>query len=157
MMNVGTNMFRPYTFCLVMLALLTSGHSQQLQVVTETGKVLLELELADDPVWRVLWNHSVAGFLVTDYYRYAEGKMLLTATRTPDFAAGLGHIPGRGRLESDDEGGYFISGIDEPVPGNRYSLRVGTPRVNHRICHRDTCHSLSAVAARQRVIVRVVP
>lgn len=140
-----------------MLLLTSAGLSQRLQVTTETNEVLLELELTDEPSWEVLWNHSVAGFLVTDYYRYDEGQMLLIATHTPDFAAGLGHIPGRGRLESDDAGGYFISGIDEPVPDNSYVLRVGAPRVNHRICHLDICHSLSAVAARQRVIVRVVP
>lgn len=70
------------------------------------GRVLLELDLSQNRCWEVRWNHSVAGFLVRDLYRYEGGNMLLTATHTPDFAAGLGHIPGRGRLESDGAGGY---------------------------------------------------
>ena len=123
--------------------------------VWETGTVLLELDLAQDPTWEVWWNHSVAGFLVRDLYRYEDGKMLLTATHTPDFAAGLGHIPGRGILESDGRGGYWIRAIDEAVPGNRYLLRVGARRVDHRIVYAGKAYSLSAQAAGERVVVAV--
>ncbi len=83
--------------------------------------------------------------------------MLLTATHTPDFAAGLGHIPGRGRLETGDAGGYWIRGIDEAVPGNRYLLRVGSRRVDHRIVHAGVTYSLSDPAAGERVVVAVLP
>lgn len=82
--------------------------------------------------------------------------MLLTATHTPAFDAGLGHIPGRGRLESDGEGGYWIRGIDEPVAGNAYLMRVGSLQVNHRIVHDDVSYSLSEQAAGKRVVVEVV-
>lgn len=83
--------------------------------------------------------------------------MLLTATHTPDFAAGLGHLPGRGRLESDGVGGYWIRAMDEAVPGNRYLLRVGSKRVDHRILHAGVVYSLSDKAAGERVVVAVVP
>lgn len=139
-----------------MLLLFSPGHGQRLQVIDEANRVLVELELSHEPSWQVLWNHSVTGFVVTDYYRFDEGTMLLTATHTPDFAAGLGHIPGRGHQASDGKGGYLISDIDEPVPGNSYLLRVGSPRVDHRICHDGVCHSLSALAAGQRVTVTVI-
>ena len=122
----------------------------------ETETVLLELDLSGDPRWEIRWNHSVAGFLVRDLYRYERGHMLLTATHTPDFAAGLGHIPGRGRLESDGAGGYWIRDIDEAVPGNRYLLRVGSKRVDHRVVHGGVVYSLDE-AAGERVIVAVVP
>jgi len=123
--------------------------------VWETGTVLLELNLSQDPTWEVRWNHSVAGFLVRDLYRYEDGKMLLAATHAPDFAAGLGYIPGRGRLRSDGRGGYWIRAIDEAVPGNRYLLRVGAPRVDHRVVHAGRTYSLSARAAGERVVVAV--
>ena len=51
--------------------------------------------------------------------------MVLTYAHLPDFAAGLDHIPGRGRQVSDGAGGYWIDDIDEPVPGNAYVLRPG--------------------------------
>lgn len=114
---------------------------------------MLELDLAQDPTWEVRWNHSVAGFTVRDVYRFKDGTMLLSATHAPDFAAGLGHIPGRGRLEPDGAGGYWIRGIDEAVPGNRYLLRVGAARVDHRVVHAGVTHSLSDEAAGERVVI----
>jgi hypothetical protein len=60
--------------------------------------------------------------------------MVLVRSRLPDFAAGLGHIPGRGRQVSDGDGGYWILDIDEPVPGDAYVLRPGASApVDHRL------------------------
>lgn len=123
----------------------------KLVVRAESGMVVLELPLALEPSWAVFWNHSVTGATIEDYYRFEEGRMLLSASHAPDFAAGLGYTPGRGRLESDDRHGYWIRDIDEPVPGNCYWLRVGGERVNHRIVHGGEVHSLSAAVAGQRV------
>ena len=121
------------------------------------GARLFSLDLSQDPAWVVQWNHSVSGILVSDYYRYEEGRMVLTDSHTPRFDAGLGYIAGRGRLESDDEHGYWIRDIDEPVPGNAYYLRVGPMRVNHRIVHAGVSYSLSDLAADERVRLEVLP
>ena len=123
----------------------------------DDGARLLSLDLSQDPAWVMQWNHSVSGILVSDYYRYEEGRMVLTDSHTPRFDAGLGHIEGRGRLESDAEHGYWIRDINEPVPGNAYYLRVGPTRVNHRIVHAGVTYSLSALAADERVRLEVVP
>ena len=119
------------------------------------GDVLLRISLSNDPRWVLKWNHSVTGVEVSDYYVYEEGAMLLKASHTPAFDAGLGHIPGRGRLESDGRGGYWIREIDEAVAGNAYRLRVGSPAVDHRVVHGARTHSLSDLAAGEAVIVRV--
>lgn len=131
--------------------------SPTLQVTRDDGTLLLSLDLSEEPSWVIEWNHSVSGIVVEDYYRYHEGQMLLTDSHTPRFDAGLGYIAGRGVLESDDDHGYWIRGIDEPVPGNAYYLRVGSPRVNHRIIHAGRVYSLSEVAANTRVKIEVVP
>ena len=125
-------------------------------VEDERGHVLVRLSLATDPTWVLRWNHSVTGIEVSDYYAYQKGSMVLTDSHTPAFDAGLGHIPGRGRLESDGAGGYWIWDIDEPVPGNAYTLRVGSASVDHRIVHEARTVSLSALAAGERVVLRVV-
>ncbi len=134
---------------------LSNGLAAELTVTTTSGEILASFGLSEKRSWCILWNHSVTGFEVRDCYRYEEGVMLLTSHHTPDFAAGLGHLPGRGRLEPDGHGGYAIKDIDEPVPSNRYFLRVGSPAVNHRIAHGDHIISLSEMAAGTRVIIGV--
>lgn len=82
--------------------------------------------------------------------------MVLVYSHLPDFAAGLGHIPGRGQQVSDGQGGYFILDLDEPVPGDAYILRPGLGPVDHRLQVGDTIVSLSAVAPRERVRIALI-
>lgn len=126
-----------------------------LRAVASDGTILLSVDLTQDPCWTMRWNHSVTGNQVDDYYCLRDRQMLLTASHTPRFDAGLGHLTGRGKLESDGNHGYWIRDIDEPVPGNAYWLRVGSAAVDHRVVHKGREYSLSAVAANQRVRLRI--
>lgn len=141
-----------------LLLLLAPGIASAADLVAtrEDGAELARLPVPDGGGWCILWNHSVQGFPVTDCYENRAGRMVLVRSRQPDFAAGLGHIPGRGRQTSDGEGGYWILDIDEPVPGNAYVLRPGAGPVDHRIETGDTVVSLSQTAARQRVKIALV-
>jgi hypothetical protein len=118
-------------------------------------QTIARFDMPEGSGWCVLWNHSVEGFPVTDCYENRDGQMVLVRSRQPDFAAGLGHIPGRGRQVSDGAGGYWILDIDEPVPGNAYVLRPGGAPVDHRISMGDTVVSLSQAAARERVRIEL--
>lgn len=131
----------------------------QLAVLDASGETLVEVPLEPGMRWCLGWNHSVKQFPVLDCYRYHQGRMVLERSHQPDFAAGLGHTLGRGEQVSDGRGGYWIENIDEPVPGNRYTLRVGSPAVDHRLLwqtegdeHRV---SLSELAAGERVILQL--
>lgn len=126
-----------------------------LVVTGPDGSELARIDVADDPAWHLAWNHSVTGILVRDFYAFRNGTMLLTHSHTPAYDAGLGHIPGRGRAESDGQGGYWIYDLDEPVPGNAYLLRVGSERVAHTLVHGDDRVNLSALAAGERVRIAV--
>lgn len=117
------------------------------------GTEIARLEVPEGTAWCVLWRHSVKGFEVSDCYRNRAGAMVLERSHLPDFAAGLDHIPGRGTQVSDGKGGYFIEGIDEPVPGNAYVLRPGGPEVDHRLRAGTTEVSLSDLAPRARVTI----
>ncbi|QTF92147.1 DUF1850 domain-containing protein [Halomonas sp. BM-2019] len=140
----------------LLLALPAQGGGEGRLVVTaEDGRLVASLPMPEGEAWCLAWNHSVAGFPVLDCYRHREGRMVLERSHQPDFAAGLGHSPGRGRPVSDGEGGYWIEGIDEPVPGNRYRLRVGSPEVNHRLLHEGRRLSLSDQAAGERVTIHL--
>jgi hypothetical protein len=119
------------------------------------GTELARFDLAEDPTWHLAWRHSVTGILVRDFYAFRDGTMLLTHSHTPAYDAGLGHIPGRGRAESDGQGGYWIHDLDEPVPGDAYLLRVGSPQVAHTLVHADRRVDLSDLAAGERVRIGV--
>ncbi|WP_447926782.1 DUF1850 domain-containing protein [Vreelandella sp. EE27] len=147
---------------LSLMALQSAGAFGQaparLTVTSDAGDVLLDHPIPDESRWCVAWNHSVAHFTVLDCYQNRGGQMVLERSHQPDFAAGLGHIAGRGVQVSDGEGGYWINAIDEAVPGNRYRLRVGALSVNHRISWPDSGHetvSLSERAPGERVIVEL--
>jgi hypothetical protein len=138
---------------LAALAVPTASAAGTLVAQTEAGETVARLDVPDGGRWCVLWRHSVAGFEVADCYRNEGGTMVLERSHLPDFAAGLDHIPGRGRQTSDGRGGYWIEDIDEPVPGNSYLLRVGGPAVDHRLARGGTTVSLTAHAAGERVTV----
>lgn len=126
-----------------------------LVVTGPDGAELVRIDLSSDPRWHLAWHHSVTGILVRDFYAVRDGIMLLTHSHTPAFDAGLGHIPGRGRAESDGEGGYWIYDLDEPVAGNAYLLRVGSERVGHTLVHDGARFNLSDLAAGERVRIAV--
>lgn len=145
-------------WCAVLLLLVAhAAQATSLEVrLAAGGERLLRLALDETPCWSLRWNHSVTGIRVEDYYCLRDGRMVLTASHTPAFDAGLGHVPGRGRVESDGRHGYWIRDIDEPVAGDGYWLRVGGAAVDHRIVHEGRVESLSQRAAGQRVRIRIV-
>lgn len=141
---------------LLLLSAALPGHAGTLVATRANGDVIARFDVPDGAAWCVLWNHSVVGFPVSDCYENRGGRMVLVWSHLPDFAAGLDHIPGRGRQVTDGEGGYFILDIDEPVPGNAYVLRPGTGAVDHRLRRGDRVISLSAAAPRERVRIALM-
>ncbi|MFD1914211.1 DUF1850 domain-containing protein [Halodurantibacterium flavum] len=109
-----------------------------------------------DGEWCLHWSHSVTGGAVADCFVGRDGQLFLTRSFLHDAAAGLGHIPGRGVLR-DVPGGYWIDGIDEPLPGNRLRLRVGGPTVGHELRSGDQVIPLSEQFSGQRIELRWHP
>jgi hypothetical protein len=131
--------------------LLSAAHAGTLTATLDDGTQIARLSVPDGTGWCVVWRHSVQGFEVADCYENRSGRMVLVRSHLPDFAAGLGHIPGRGRQVSDGQGGYWILDLDEEVAGNAYVLRPGLGSVDHRLRLGDETVSLSAIAPRERV------
>ena len=108
--------------CLCALLLLAPAvRADVLSVTRDNGQPVAEVPLPAGSGWCILWNHSVRGFPVADCYENNAGRMVLKRSRLPDVAAGLDHVPGRGRQVSDGRGGYWIEDIDEAVAGNGYA------------------------------------
>lgn len=136
---------------LALLLATTQTSADTLSATVIDGPEIARFEVAEGAGWCVLWRHSVQGFGVSDCYENRGGTMVLVKSHMPDFAAGLGHIPERGRQVSDGSGGYWVLDIDEPVPGNAYVLRPGRGSVDHRLQVGDRVVSLSDAAPRARV------
>lgn len=122
----------------------------------DSGEHVMTIALGASGAWVLAWRHSVTGILVHDYFAIREGSIVLEQSHMPSFDAGLGHIPGRGRLESDGNHGYWVREINEPVPGNRFILRVGDVGVNdHTLIVEDQRINLSELVPRQRVVMTI--
>ncbi len=146
----------PLWLAFVVLPVLSGQETGRIQVVDAGGEVRGGFQVAADDRWCLVWNHSVTGFEVRDCFVHRPPHMLLEYSLQPDFAAGLGHVEGRGEMVSDGEGGYRIERIDEVVPGGVLRLRVGSAAVDHRIEHGAGTLSLSPDFAHRRMEIRYV-
>ncbi|MDR9468677.1 DUF1850 domain-containing protein [Marinospirillum sp.] len=119
------------------VTLVAAADGYWLVVEPENPAQSQRIALKEGDGWCLHWQHSVAGFRVRDCFRIRSGQLLLEASHQPDFAAGLGHIEGRGIQVSDGRGGYWIRDINSPVANNTLRLRVGSREVNHRLVFDD--------------------
>ncbi len=127
-----------------------------LRVERPDGNVLVEAPAPPGAGWCLRWRHSVTGGKVADCFNNDGGRMVLVRSFLHDFAAGLGTVEGRGgRLVSAPGGGYWIEGINAPIPGNVIVLRVGSARVGHLLEIGGETYGLSAVAAGERAFIRL--
>jgi len=142
---------------LALLLSLSPAHAETLIATRTDGAVIARFHIPEGEGWCINWRHSVQGFEVSDCYLNKGGLMVLDRSHLPDFAAGLDHIPGRGIQLSDGMGGYWIVNLNEPVPGNAYILRPGSPKVDHRITTDAAEVSLTAAAYHDRVKIALMP
>lgn len=159
-MRPGIGLFWLLWVCLPTAASADNGQSQalwQLEVSDKNGATIARAPVPQTGEWCLLWNHSVQGFPVADCFRVDDKQLFLDSSHTPDFAAGLGYIEGRGRLESDLNHGYRIEDMNVPIAGNVLPLRVGSARVRHRIEIGSRVLELSSLASGQRVNIRITP
>ncbi len=112
-------------------------------------RCVLFLPLAQGEPLALTWRHSVAGIEVRDVFTRRGATLYLLKSHTPWLAAGLGEVPGRGRLVGTSGHGLAILDIDEPMAG--LPLRVGSTPVDHRLHHRGRVYGLSTEFAGQRL------
>jgi hypothetical protein len=127
-----------------------------LAVVGGEGDPILTVDLPPDGRWCLVWNHSVTGIEVADCFRAGPGGMVLESSHQPDFAAGLGDLPGEGRVRSDGAGGYVIEGLSRPVPEAGLALRRGGPAVAQRFLVDGRTLPLPPGPRGERLLVRLL-
>ena len=120
------------------------------------GPPLLVLALTPGERFTLHYYHSVEMAPIWEEHSVdADGNIYIEEERYLKFGAGLGHIPGQGKLTR--RGPYeVIEDIHRPT-GN-FILRVAsTPGVNHTIIWRGTRTNLSALAPGQAVLFSARP
>jgi hypothetical protein len=121
--------------------------------VLSDERCLLFLPLGEGERLELTWRHSVDHILVRDIFTRRRDALHLLASYSPYFAAGLGEIPGRGRVVAAAEHGLAIVDINERI--ERLPLRVGSVEVAHTLYHRGRAYNLSARYAHCAVELRV--
>jgi hypothetical protein len=128
-----------------------------LAVTGGEGERILTVDLPPDGRWCLVWNHSVTGIEVADCFRARAAGMVLDSSRQPDFAAGLGDVPGEGRVRSDGAGGYVIEGLARPVPATGLALRRAGPAVAQRLLIAGRTLLLPPGQRGERLLIHLVP
>lgn len=131
--------------------------SDWLQIALRDGTDLAGLALPAGSEFCLTWFHSVTGGPVADCFANRAGVLMLKSSFLHDYAAGLGDLPGRGRLRPVPGGGYLIEDMDEPMDANRLHLRIAAPRVAQALRGSFGWLTLWPLAARgERVTIALI-
>ena len=135
-----------------MLSLLVVVEGPVLEVRSEGGEPLLREALSPGEPFVLSYYHSVNHAPVREVYALdADGAVRVLEHGYRTQGAGLGQVPGEGRVVEASGGWTRVLGLDRRV--GSFALRVGLPGVDHRIEVRGRAVSLTERAAGERVWV----
>jgi len=139
----------PVAACLLILSLivagLTPGGLELAITPVKGGPPLLILPLQPDERFIVHYYHSVENAPIWESHSLdKDGRIYIEEERYLKFGAGMGRMPGVGRMVYRDP--YEVI-EDMHMPTGNFILRIGSPGVDHTIIWRGTRTNLSAMAA----------
>ncbi|MCF8048587.1 MAG: DUF1850 domain-containing protein, partial [Desulfarculaceae bacterium] len=121
----------------------------ELRITPRGGEPLLVLPLQPGERFTVHYYHSVENAPIWEVHSVdAAGRIYIEEERYLKFGAGMGKMPGVGRMIM--RGPYEVI-TDMHQPTGDFVLRVGSPGVDHTILWRGTASNLSAMAPHQAV------
>jgi hypothetical protein len=138
------------------LALLIAGSAMQfsgemeLRVapVDDDGPLLV-LPLIPGEPFTLHYYHSVENAPIWEVHTLdATGRIFIEEERYLKFGAGMGKMPGVGRMVNR---GPFEAIVDMHMPTGDFVLRIGSPGVDHTVIWRGTRTNLSAMAPHRAV------
>ena len=111
---------------------------------TKGGPPLLAVPMQPGERFTIHYYHSVEKAPVWEEHSLdATGRIYIEEERYLKFGAGMGRMPGVGRMVRRGE--YEVI-EDMHMPTGDFVLRVGSPGVDHTVIWRDRRKNLSAVA-----------
>ena len=152
MKNPGRRLFLGAVgLALTLLAagLLAPGGLELHLVPVKDGPPLLVLPLEPGERFTLHYYHSVENAPIWEEHSLDEtGRIYIEEERYLKFGAGMGRMPGVGRMVWRDP--YEVI-EDMHMPTGNFVLRIGSRGVDHTIIWRGTATNLSAVAPHQAV------
>ena len=140
---------------LVLLVLAFIPGGVELRITPRGGEPLLVLPLQPGERFTVHYYHSVENAPIWEVHSVdAAGHIYIEEERYLKFGAGMGKMPGVGRMIM--RGPYEVI-TDMHQPTGDFVLRVGSPGVDHTILWRGTATNLSAMAPHQAVTFSARP
>lgn len=137
-----------FALLLVVAQSVPGGLELQLTPV-KGGKPLLVLPLEPGERFTLHYYHSVENAPIWEEHSLdAQGRIYIEEERYLKFGAGMGRMPGVGRMV---QRGRYEAITDMHMPTGNFILRVGSPGVDHTIIWRGTRYNLSAVAPHEAV------
>jgi hypothetical protein len=119
------------------------------------GRPLLALPLEPGERFTLHYYHSVENAPIWETHSVdAAGRIYIEEERYLKFGAGMGKMPGIGRMVR--RGPYEVI-ENMHMPTGDFVLRVGSPGVDHTVIWRGTRTNLSERAAHEAVRFTVVP
>ncbi|WP_300455395.1 DUF1850 domain-containing protein [Desulfobacula sp.] len=134
---------------LIVTAWLTPGGLElQITLVKEKTPVLV-LPLKHGERFTIHYYHSVENAPIWEEHSVDKtGKLYIEEERYEKFGAGMGKMPGVGRMIKQ---GIYEMIKDMHMPVGDFILRVGSPGVDHTIIWRDQQYNLSETIAHKAV------
>ena len=136
-------------FLLLLVAyLVPAGLALQVTLV-DSGKPLLVLPLKPGERFTIQYYHSVENAPIWEVHSVdKEGRIYIEEERYLKFGAGMGRMPGVGRMVQ--RGPYEVI-ENMHFPTGNFTLRVGSPGVDHTIIWRGVKKNLSHVVPHKAV------
>ncbi|WP_419659625.1 conserved uncharacterized protein, DUF1850 [Desulfosarcina variabilis str. Montpellier] len=153
---MALNRFTRTVFVAFLVALLIIGSAMQfsgeleLRVtpVDDDGPLLV-LPLKPGEPFTLHYYHSVENAPIWEVHTLdATGRIFIEEERYLKFGAGMGKMPGVGRMVNR---GPFEAIVDMHMPTGDFVLRIGSPGVDHTVIWRGTRTNLSAMAPHRAV------
>ena len=129
--------------CLAAAALAPGGLELRVTPV-RGGPPLLVLPLKPGGRFTIHYFHSVENAPIWETHSVdARGRIYIEEERYLKFGAGMGRMPGVGRMVMR---GPYEAIVDMHMPTGDFVLRIGSPGVDHTVIWRGTRTNLSALA-----------
>ncbi len=114
------------------------------------GDPLLVLPLDPGERFTIRYYHSVENAPIWEVHSVDDkGRIFIEEERYLKFGAGMGRMPGVGRMVRRGE--YEVI-EDMHMPTGDFVLRIGSPGVDHTVLWRGTEKNLSAIAPHMAVL-----
>jgi len=114
------------------------------------GDPFLVLPMRSDERFTIRYYHSVENAPIWEVHSLdANGRIFIEEERYYKFGAGMGRMPGVGRMVR--RGAYEVI-EDMHMPTGDFILRIGSPGVDHTVIWRGAETNLSAVAPHVAVL-----